>query len=182
MLNSTVKFITPQENLTDKVPADVYQVILIDVKEAEGTDFNTGEPKKQLKFFAQIAEGDEKDKIISFFTTFSWFNGGKSAKPSKLFNLVKAVWTYYRADVKIGDVPIIEADDVNNLIGKQLRVAVEETEKGWPKVTSFLPVKKEVKYESKADVEELRVGQDEVNIDDIPDNLDSSADSTVGSG
>lgn len=163
MLSDAVKFTTPQENMTDKVPADIYQVVLVDVEESEGTDFNTGEPKKQLKFFAEIVEGDEEGKIVSFYTSFSWFNGGKNAKPSKLFNLVKTIYSFYKKDISVGEMPVLEAKDVNELIGCQIRVTVDETEKGWPKVTAFTPIKKEIEYTSKP----KKV--DEVDIDEIPD-------------
>lgn len=146
MLNNTVVFTTPQETIADKVPADVYQVVLVDVKETDGTDFNTGEPKKQLKFFAEIVEGEEKGKSISFFTSYSWFNGGKNVKPSKLFNLVKTVYAFYKNDVSVREMDIITADDVNGLLGKQIRITTDETEKGWPKVTAFTPIRKEISY------------------------------------
>ena len=164
MLNNTVAFTTPQETIIDQVPADVYQVAITDVTETTGTDFKTGEPKSQLRFVAEIVEGDEKGKNVSFFTSYSWFNGGKNAKPSKLFNLFKTIYAHYLPDIKVNDIPLVSAQEVNDLIGKQLRVTVEETEKGWPKVTSFVAIKKEVKY--KAEVKD-----DDVNVDDIPDDL-----------
>lgn len=150
MLSPTVKFTKPQDSVIEKVPADVYQVVLSDVQEVEGRDFNTNEPKQQLRFMAEIVNGDEKGKAIFFYTSYSWFNGGKNAKPSKLYNLVKTVYTKYHPDIAIDDMAIIEASDVNSLIGKQLRVTVEETENGWPKVTAFVPVKDIIPYKKEA--------------------------------
>lgn len=164
MLNNTVEFTTPQETIIDQIPADVYQIIITDVKEAQGTDFKTGEPKNQLRFTADVVEGDEAGKTISFFTSYSWFSGGKNAKPSKLYNLFKTIYAHYQPEAKVDDLPLVTASDVNDLIGKQLRVTVEVSEKGWPKVTSFVSIKKELAYKP---VEP----KDDINVDDIPDNL-----------
>lgn len=154
MLNNTVEFTTPQETIADQVPADVYQVVLVDVRETEGTDYNTGEPKKQLKFTAEIVEGEEKGKVINFFTSFSWFNGGKNAKPSKLFNLVKNIYSFYKKNISVGEMDIVTAEDVNGLIGAQLRVTTDVTEKGWPKVTAFTPIRKEIAYKKTEAIED----------------------------
>lgn len=159
MLNNTVQITAPQDTLSDKIPADVYQIQLTDVQEREGTDYKTGEPKKQLRFAGNIVTGDEKGKTITFFSSTSWFNGGQNSKPSKLFNLVKNVYAYYHKDIEVKTLPIITVEDVNALIGKQVRVSTEESEKGWPKVTSFMPIKKEYEYK-----EELSEDIDPANI------------------
>jgi len=162
MLNDTVQITTPQDTITDKIPADLYQIVLTNVVEADGSDYNTGEPKKQLKFYGEIVEGEEKGKTISFFTSLSWFNGGKGAKPSKLFNLVKNIYAFYETGMAVSDMPIITPKDINSLMGKQIRVTVDENEKGWPKVVAFTPIKKEIEYSS---------SPEDVNIDEVPDFL-----------
>lgn len=163
MLNDTVVFTTPQDPIADKIPADIYQITLTNVTESVGKDFSTGEPKQQLKFFGEVVEGTEKGKTVTFFTSLSWFSGGKSAKPSKLFNLVKNIYSFY-GQIDVMNLPFVTAKDINILIGKQVRITVEETESGWPKVTAFTPIKKEIEYKSE-------VSDVEVNVDDIPEDL-----------
>ena len=166
MLTDNVKITVPANEITDQIPADVYQIQVSDITEVDGTDYNTKEPKKQLKFYGIIVDGDEVGKKISFFTSHSWFNGGKNSKPSKLFNLVKTVYSYYKKDVKVADLPLISVEEVNGLVGKQLRVTTEVNEKGWPKVTSFTPIKKHIEYEG--EVSDFEKEMDEnVNLDDI---------------
>lgn len=147
MLSSTVQITTPTNTMSDQVPADVYQIKLTDVVESEGTDFNTGEPRRQLKFAGVIVEGEYAGKIISFFTSTSWFNGGKNSKPSKLFNLAKTVYAFYQKGIKVNEIAVFSAEDVNGLIGKQIRVTTETNEKGWPKVTAFTPIKAEITFD-----------------------------------
>lgn len=157
MLTEAVKITTPSSDIPDQLPADVYQVVLTDVTEVEGKKYDTGEPLAQLKFSGEVVEKENLGKKVSFFTTLSWFDGGKSSKPSKLYNLAKAILGV----AKVKEMPVCTYDDVNSLIGKQVRVSLDVTEKGWNKVTGFLPVKKDIEYEKKA-------LNEDVNPDEIP--------------
>lgn len=154
MLSNTVTITKPSDTITDQVPADIYQIALTDVSEVDGTDYQTHEPIKQFKFIGKIVdEGDYQGKVISFFTSPSWFNGGKSSKPSKLFNLYKTVYAFYDKAKKPDEIPVITAEDVNGMVGKQIRVTTEVNKNGWPKVTSFTTIKKEIPVSGNEDVD-----------------------------
>lgn len=137
------------------IPSDVYQVQIIDVEEREGVKYNTVDEKiMQFMFKTQVVEGEHKGAGVVIFTSKSWFDGGKSSKPSKLYNLLKAVYGDVSNMEEISDV------EINGAVGKQIRVTVELTDNGKNKVTGFLPAKAKINYE---------VDQNEfVDVDDVP--------------
>jgi hypothetical protein len=154
------------------VPADLYQVQITDVTEREGTKFNSQDPQLQYMFKTVVVEGEQKGQGIVIFTTPSWFDGGKKSKPSKLFNLFKTVYAFYKKDVDVKNMEGVTGAMINDLIGKQLRVTVEITDAGKNKVTGFMTIKKEVGYtETNDDVEKaLGIGKmpEDVDPEEVP--------------
>lgn len=131
----------------EPVPADVYQIQITDVEERETFKYgSTTEKQMQFFFKSEIVDGDEIGKGIVFFTTQSWFDGGKAGagKASKLYNLMKTV-----EGAKVADLEEISEVEINGLIGKQLRVTAEITDTNKNKVTGFLAAKKEIPYSPK---------------------------------
>lgn len=131
------------------LPADVYQVTIVDVEERESTKFASTDKVMQFMWRCEVVEGDEIGKRINFFTSESWFDGGKGSNPSKLFNLFKTVYAYYEKETDLKAITEITDKDINGLIGKQLRITVTVTDMEKNKVTGFMPIKKEIAYEVK---------------------------------
>jgi len=131
------------------LPSDMYQVQIVDVVEKEGIKYASTEKVMQFMFRCEVVEGEQKARLLFFFTSESWFDGGKSSKPSKLYNLIKTIYSYYKKNVDVSTIEEITDAEINGLVGTQLRVTVEATDAGKNKVTGFLPIKKEVKYEVK---------------------------------
>lgn len=117
--------------------------------------YQSTETVMQFMFKTQVVEGEQKGNTVVIFTSKSWFDGGKNSKPSKLYNLMKAVY---------GDVSKIDEitdTEINGAIGKQLRVTVELTDSGKNKVTGFLPAKGTIEYHAPS-------GNEDVDPDGIP--------------
>lgn len=164
----TIEAGTKGEGFTP-VPAGIYQVVVSDVEKVDGTDYTTKQPVKQLQFKTTIVEdGDEQGKRIMVWAGIKWFNGvsqkGVSMSPSKLYSFAKAIYGYYHKKV---DLSVIELSDINmnflnDLIGKQLMLVVDERD-GKNRVTGFSAIKQEIHVpENKENVDES------VEPDDIP--------------
>lgn len=126
---------------------DVYQVQIIDVEEREGTKYGSSDKIMQFMFKTAVVDGDSKGQSLFIFTSQSWFGGGKGSNPSKLFNLIKAVYDHYEEDTDLNSVVEISDKEINGLIGKQLRVSVTVNNNNKNKITGFMPIKKEIKYQ-----------------------------------
>lgn len=135
------------------VPEDLYQVVISDVEEKIMPRYqakNEDDVEAFYKFKFVIINGEDEfsqEKVVSAFCTRKWFSGNKKVNPSKLVNLVKAVYAYYYPKLSVVE---LEADDmtpavINDLIGKQLRVSVKLNEEGSAnKITEFMAIKKEL--------------------------------------
>lgn len=151
----------------ETIPAGIYQIILDDVEERESTNYKTKEPETQLMFRARvIEEGDHFGHSLGIFARPKWFSGGSSLSASKLYSLVKAVYGHYHKDTDIDVLTIadINMSFINDLLGKQLMVAVD-VRKGKDgsdrnRITSFTPIKKEIAVEQEV--------SEDVDPDDIP--------------
>lgn len=156
------------------VPADVYQIVLQDV------ELKKNQPKykdpntlvTQLLFKCQVLSEDENGHKLAFFTSDKWFAGGQSASPSKLFLVAKAVWDFYspKSDILALKDSDINMAFINDLLNKQIRVTVAVTEQGKNKVTTFMPIKKEIAYKPEESLEEIvkKDNTEEVDPKDIP--------------
>jgi hypothetical protein len=145
--NTKIKSNSDNSNF-EPLPADVYQVQITDVEEREGTKYGTQDKIMQFMFKAEVVEGDEEGKRLVFFTSESWFNGGKNgSKASKLYNLMKTVY----GTNTVEEMDEITDKEINGLIGQQVRLTVEVTDKNRNKVAGFLPIKKTVKYHAETE-------------------------------
>jgi hypothetical protein len=147
MLSSDKSISKSQGQGFEILDADVYQVQIVDISEKEGTKFNSSEPVQQFEFKCEVVEEENLGKRVFIWTTQSWFDGGKSSKPSKLFDLVRQIYAFYHKDVNVKDMEEINFQQLNDLIGKQLRVTVTVTENGRNRVVGFMPIKKELPYD-----------------------------------
>jgi hypothetical protein len=131
------------------IPEDVYQVVVKDVEEKIMKKFQSEEEEAYYHFKFIILDGldDAKDAMVSTFCTRKWFAGNQRTKPSKLVNLVKALYAFYYPKLSVIE---LEADDmnvgvINDLIGKQLRITVKlNDDKTNNKITEFMAIKKEL--------------------------------------
>ena len=139
------------------LPEDSYQCVIEKVELREGTKYMSTETEMQLLFYIRPLGLSKEfaDKLLFFQTTTSFFNG-KSAKakanlkPSKLYNLIKTVYRFYKKDVKVDEIDPakIGDDDINFLEGKQLMAIVKITETGKNKVSDIMSIKEELKVPS----------------------------------
>lgn len=141
------------------VEGGMYQVQITDIQEREGTKYQSTEKQMQYMFKTVIVDGEEKGSGIVIFTSQSWFDGGKNAKPSMLFNLFKTIYKFYHKDVDVKTIEEVTGTMINALVGKQLLVVVELTDAGKNKVTSFMPIKKEIAHKET---------NEDVDVDKIP--------------
>lgn len=150
------------------VPADVYQVVITDVQlkkdQPKYKDPNT--LVTQLLFKCQVLSEDENGHKIGFFTSDKWFAGNHNASPSKLFLVAKSVWDFYspKSDILSLKDKDINMMFINNLLNKQIRVTVALTDQGKNKVTTFMPIKKEIPFEAEKTLDE----PENVDPDSIP--------------
>lgn len=136
----------------EPLESDVYQVQIVDIQLKENEYM--GKKSKQLEFTSQVATPlSDKDhgRQLKFWTSTTWNMGGGKYSPSKLFTLVTSVYKHYKPDVSVKDMEEIQVSQINDLIGKQVRVNVvaKEREDGKTvnKVESFLPIKAPVEFE-----------------------------------
>lgn len=141
---------SPPEKEWHPVPEDMYQVVIKDIDEKDVQKYKSTEMEVQFLFKFVILEGEDKVKgeSLSAFVARKWFSGSKSASPSKLVNLVKAVYGYYYPKLDISDLKAsaMSAAVLNDLIGKQVRVSVKfNDDKTGNKITDFMSIKEELK-------------------------------------
>jgi len=139
-----------EEFVNEVLPEGVYQCLIEKAELREGTKYMSTETEMQLLFYVRPI-GDFKNKLLFFNTTTSFFNGkSKSAKAglkaSKLYNLIKTVYAFYRKDV---DVSLLEpeaiTDEVINFLeGKQIIAVVKIGETGKNKISDVMSIKEEV--------------------------------------
>ena len=149
------------------IPADVYQVVIEDIEVRVGKKYMSDEEQKQFLFRTKVLdEGEHKGHGLGFYVSIKWFAGKSAMQPSKLFNLFKAVYSNYYKSVDLlkwtGDM--INMETVNDFIGKQIRVTVEEKE-GKNRVTTFMPIKKEMEVQK---VELSPLKNEDVDPESIP--------------
>jgi hypothetical protein len=131
------------------VAEDMYQVVIKDIDEKIMKKYQSEDEEAFYQFKLVILDGDEESNLqsLNVFCSRKWFGGSKKAQPSKLVTLVKAVYAFYYPKLSVIE---LEADEmtpavINDLIGKQIRVAVKINEAGTGnKVTEFMAVRKEL--------------------------------------
>lgn len=166
-LTTPVRVQQSEEGDYSPLPADVYQVQIVDVEEREGTKYQSSEKITQLLFKTKVVEeGEFKNRSLGIFVTPKWFAGGKNASPSKMFNLFKAVYSFYKKEVNIAelDAEFIGLSEINGLIGKQLRLTVQVNAGNKNKIDSMMQIKQVIAYEQA----EATAGNEDIDPDDIP--------------
>lgn len=138
---------------------DTYQIQILDVEEIETNKYMSDEKITQFMFKTAVVDGEYEGRLLFVFTSQSWYDGSKQGtRPSKLFNLFKAVYAFYKKDVDLSKMQTITDKEINNLIDKQLRVSVDINKNNRNVVTGFMPIKKEIKYEQqKIDLEKINL-------------------------
>lgn len=149
-LNDTAHGVEAPENKDwNPIPEDIYQVVIKDIDEKIMKKFQSEEEDAfyHVKFTILDGEGEAANQQVSCFCARKWFSGNKKMSPSKLVNLVKAVYAFYYPKLSVVE---LEAEDmsikvINDLIGKQLRINVKLNADGTNnKVSDFMAIKKEL--------------------------------------
>jgi hypothetical protein len=135
------------------LPADSYQVVIKDIEEKKDQPVyqKPGETQDKLGFeFEIIEEGEYKGRKLwqdaRPIISSGGDSNGKVFSPSTLYRLFCAV-----NNVKLSqdEADSVGAKDINGLIGKQVRLVVQQKPnmKGdlKNKITDFLPVKSQIK-------------------------------------
>ena len=132
----------------------MYQVVINDIQIRETTKYMSTEKENQFLIKMMVLdEGKQIGQGIGCFASQKWFNGGKSMSPSKLYLLFTAVYGHYyeKVDISKWDASMVNTEAVNDLIGKQLRISVQLQTNGKNKITTFLPIKKELPIPARKD-------------------------------
>jgi flavin-dependent dehydrogenase len=149
-LNDTAHGVEAPENKDwTPIPEDIYQVVIKDIDEKIMKKFQSEEEDAfyHVKFTILDGEGVAANQQVSCFCARKWFSGNKKMSPSKLVELVKAVYAFYYPKLSVVE---LEAEDmtikvINDLIGKQLRVNVKLNAEGTNnKVSDFMAIKKQL--------------------------------------
>lgn len=125
------------------VPEDVYEVGILDIKDRERTKYKSKDKEEVMMFVFTILDGEHAGVELPQFISPSLFAGGNNLNPSKLYQILSAV---HKKPLDEEDLMGITIEDINALIGKNLRVAVKQytTSKGElrNKIDSFLTSKR----------------------------------------
>lgn len=165
----------------DPLPEDTYQVQILDIKlKKDQPSFKDPEVKHDLFAFTFVIV--EKGE---FFKRRLWKDVTQKINPA--FSGGSASWLYriYCSALGINlteeEIKGITTKDVNNLIGRQLRLLVKHklTKKGEIKdvIEETLPVKEELEFnpvdsvtkvKKTTDIEPITSSDEEIDVDDIP--------------
>ncbi len=141
------KVSSPSANF-ETYPADIYQVQIFDIDlDKDYVSAFTGQKQDRFKFVYIILEDKYKGKKLVGYAFAKWFAG--KGKESKLYTITRCAYAFYHPDVDISKLKAEEmlGSKVNELIGKQIRVNVDQTTKNdkvYNNITAYLPIKKEL--------------------------------------
>lgn len=125
-----------------------YQVVIKDINDFTGRNYKTGEPEEQYQFDLEVLDEENKGHTIKVWTSKKYSAAKDGRAESKLFAISKKA---------LGRIVNADELDLNDLIGKQIKVVVTryENESGYErnKVVSFLEAKKEMPVTEKEVVE-----------------------------
>lgn len=150
-----------QKNEFERVilPEDSYQCSIDKVEIKEGTKYMSDEAETQLLFYFRPlgAPAGFERKVLFYQTSTSFFNGKSTSakqalKASKLYQLIKTIYKFYKPAVKVEDMKPeeITAETINELEGKQIMAIVKINENGNNKVSDVLTIKEEIKEAGQA--------------------------------
>lgn len=145
------------------LPEDFYQVVVKDFYDKDMQKYNAAPGVMETKYLLKLVvltEGESKGITIVDFVTPSWFNEvGKTNKegapitPSKLVNIFKAFYGFYNPKINVFDMSKPSSVMINDLIGKQVRIAVKvkgevpnegEEDKRKNKISDYMVIKEEL--------------------------------------
>lgn len=139
----------PKPEQIPPMPDDTYQVVVKDISETEGKDFNTGEPMKQLEFSFQVLdEGEFRGRILKKWVTPKYAPKKDNRSESNLHAIITKV---------LKKEPAPDEIHLHELIGKQLRVVVSTytSNAGYErnKIETYLPTKEELPLVTQEELE-----------------------------
>ena len=133
----------PEKKEYPVLPEDMYQAQISSIEDDERPKYRNPYEKEQvMKFVFTVMEGEFLGVNILCSATPSLFKGSEGLSPSKLYQILSAV---NKKPLDDEDLAGINTEDVNALIGQNVRVVVKhyQNSKGETrhKIDSFLPVK-----------------------------------------
>ena len=98
------------------LPEGTYEVVIKDVNEKERTKYKSTETEMALNFEFEVVEGEYKGRLLWKTVSPVYNEGFEGGQPSWLYRILKAC-----------GVEVFEptAKDINDLIGKNLKVVIE---------------------------------------------------------
>lgn len=140
---------------------------------------------KYIFRFVVVDEGASQGLSISDFVTPTWFAelGKKNKKdepinPSKLVTILKALYGFYYPKLNVFNMSIPSIGMINDLIGKQVRIAVKvkgdapvegEEDMRKNKITDYTVIKKELEVPEGVKVAKTAASRTSTPVTDLPD-------------
>lgn len=147
MLQSNFKTPAIQRDEYDVMPEDVYQVIIEDVNLEERQVYQSQDVEEVLNFkFTVLEEGEFKGRKVWKKIRPTLNAGWDGGSPSDLYELWKSAMKTLptKEQLEVG----LSGNDVNKLIGQQIRVTlkIKTTQKGkeYNKIEGFMAVRTEL--------------------------------------
>lgn len=149
-MGNDFKIKIPEAKVVEPIPADVYQLVITDVNlEEKPNPYENNEITQRLNFKLSVLDEGYEDKLLQVWVANKWFINSKSHIASGLYKLADAVFAGYGTKV---DMEFGLSLNPNDLIGKQVRatvVQVDKEGKTFNKITSYMPIKKEIPVSKK---------------------------------
>jgi len=165
-ITGDVKVTKPVGNREWKpVPEDIYQVVVKDIMDKDVRVFGGAEDELESKYLFKYVILDHVDdptihkQMLTDFVYPKWFSGDSKKKlsPSKLITIFKSIYGFYFPDTKVEDIPEDQVtDQVNQLIGSQVRIAVKVKEDESNKITDYLVIKEELEVPEDVKIAEIK--------------------------
>lgn len=120
-----IKITKQEEKDFPVIPEDIYLCEVVDLKEVEGRDYNSGDPIIQIRIDLKVAEGEHKGASLIKSVNPVIGTGFDGGKPSSLYVFLRAVFP----DKDFADINL---EAVNQAIGKKVRVLakIKRSQKG----------------------------------------------------
>lgn len=155
----------PERESFEVLEDGTYQVVISDVNDHEGKNFNTGEPEAQYVFDLEVLDEENAGHKLKVWCTTKYGAAKAGRKESKLYTIITKAMK-----------KVVPADEVSisALIGKQLVVVVTkyQNDEGYDrnKVITFMEAKKELPVTQTKTVPESDVPNttDQIDLDSIP--------------
>lgn len=146
-----VQVTTPGNQEWTPVPEDIYQVVLKDIVEKDVPVWGAKDGSMETKYlfkFVILDEGEAQGQMLTDFAAPKWFSGNTKKKfsPSRLVTIFKAIYGHYYPKLDVGDLSEPGTNQINDLIGKQVRVTVKVggQDNNWNKITEYTKIKEEM--------------------------------------